>query len=158
MSDQQTNTDTQTDDAADGPKALRDALSRRDEDLKAERERSRRLAFKMAGFDPDKGMGKAVWNSYDGESDPDAIVAHAKDEYDWEATADQTQEQSTQQTPQQQAQVPAAQQRMQTVADASVAENALNLDQQIEQAQRDGDWERSGRLKDQRLAERLTAR
>lgn len=76
--------DTGDGDGAGAPQQLRDAYKRKtaeNDELKAQ---LRKVTFDAAGLDPDKGMGKAVAAIYDGPLEKDAILAFAKDQFDYE--------------------------------------------------------------------------
>ena len=78
--------------AQDGPKGLRDALDRREAELKEKDAEINRLtgrlmesAFRDAGLNPLEGMGKAVAKLYEGDPDPAKIAEYANTEFGWEA-------------------------------------------------------------------------
>jgi len=102
-------------------------------------------AIKDAGFDPDTGAGKALKDLYKGELQADAIKEFAS-QYGWgDAPAEPTQEELQRQR------VVSSQDNLDTVIEASVPVEPVGLDDQIAQAQADGDWATSSNLKAEKL-------
>lgn len=102
-------------------------------------------AIKDAGFDPDTGAGKALKDLYKGELQADAIKEFAS-QYGWgDAPAEPTQEELQRQR------VVSSQDNLDTVIEASVPVEPVGLDDQIAQAQADGDWSTSSALKADKL-------
>ena len=102
-------------------------------------------AIKDAGFDPDNGTGKALKDLYKGELQADAIKEFAS-QYGWgDAPAEPTQEELQRQR------VVSSQDNLDTVIEASVPVEPVGLDDQIAQAQADGDWATSSALKADKL-------
>jgi len=102
-------------------------------------------AIKDAGFDPDTGAGKALKDLYKGELQADAIKNFAS-QYGWgDAPAEPTQEELQRQR------VVSSQDNLDTVIEASVPVEPVGLDDQIAQAQADGDWSTSSALKADKL-------
>jgi len=102
-------------------------------------------AIKDAGFDPDNGAGKALKDLYKGELQADAIKEFAS-QYGWgDAPAEPTQEELQRQR------VVSSQDNLDTVIEASVPVEPVGLDDQIAQAQADGDWATSSALKADKL-------
>jgi hypothetical protein len=102
-------------------------------------------AIKDAGFNPDTGAGKALKDLYKGELQADAIKEFAS-QYGWgevppQATQDELQRQR----------VVSSQANLDTVIEASVPVEPVGLDDQIAQAQADGDWSTSSALKADKL-------
>jgi hypothetical protein len=102
-------------------------------------------AIKDAGFNPDTGAGKALKDLYKGELQADAIKEFAS-QYGWgDAPAEPTQEELQRQR------VVSSQNNLDTVIEASVPVEPVGLDDQIAQAQADGDWQTSSALKADKL-------
>ena len=102
-------------------------------------------AIKDAGFDPDTGAGKALKDLYKGELQADAIKDFAS-QYGWgDAPAEPTQQELQRQR------VVSSQDNLDTVIEASVPVEPVGLDDQIAQAQADGDWSTSSDLKADKL-------
>jgi hypothetical protein len=102
-------------------------------------------AIKDAGFNPDTGAGKALKDLYKGELQADAIKEFAS-QYGWgDAPAEPTQEELQRQR------VVSSQDNLDTVIEASVPVEPVGLDDQIAQAQADGDWQTSSALKADKL-------
>ena len=102
-------------------------------------------AIKDAGFDPDTGAGKALKDLYKGELQADAIKEFAS-QYGWgDAPAEPTQQELQRQR------VVSSQDNLDTVIEASVPVEPVGLDDQIAQAQADGDWATSSALKADKL-------
>ena len=102
-------------------------------------------AIKDAGFDPETGPGKALKDLYKGELQGDAIKEFAS-QYGWgDAPAEPTQDELQRQR------VVSSQDNLDTVIEASVPVEPVGLDDQIAQAQQDGDWQTSANLKADKL-------
>ena len=102
-------------------------------------------AIKDAGFDPDNGAGKALKDLYKGELEVDAIKEFAS-QYGWGEVLPK----ATQQELQRQ-RVVSSQANLDTVIEASVPVEPVGIDDQIAQAQADGDWKTSSALKADKL-------
>ena len=103
-------------------------------------------AIKDAGFDPSSGQGKALKDLYKGEMDSDSIKQFASENYGWGASPDQVTQQEAQRS-----RVVTSQDRLDTVIEASVPVEPVGIDDQINQAQSDGDWQTSSALKAEKL-------
>jgi len=103
-------------------------------------------AIKDAGFDPSSGQGKALKDLYKGEMDSDSIKQFASENYGWGASPDQVTEQEAQRS-----RVVTSQDSLDTVIEASVPVEPVGIDDQINQAQSDGDWQTSSALKAEKL-------
>jgi len=103
-------------------------------------------AIKDAGFDPNSGQGKALKDLYKGEMDSDSIKQFASENYGWGASPDQVTEQEAQRS-----RVITSQNSLDTVIEASVPVEPVGIDDQINQAQSDGDWQTSSALKAEKL-------
>ena len=102
-------------------------------------------AIKNAGFDPESGEGKAIKDLYKGELKTEAIKEFASS-YGWGNTsAEPTQEELQRQR------VVSGQDNLDTVIEASVPVEPVGIDDQIAQAQQDGDWQTSSNLKAEKL-------
>ena len=100
-----------------------------------------------AGFDPASGQGKALKDLYKGELEVDAVKQFAEENYGWssETPTEVTQEQA------QKSRVVTSQESLDTVIEASVPVEPVGIDDQIAQAQQDGDWLTSANLKAEKL-------
>lgn len=103
-------------------------------------------AIKDAGFDPSSGQGKALKDLYKGEMDSDSIKQFASENYGWGASPDEVTEQEAQRS-----RVVTSQNSLDTVIEASVPVEPVGIDDQINQAQSDGDWQTSSALKAEKL-------
>lgn len=146
MSDDGTTIDGQD----DGPKGLRATVERLQNQVKELTEERdtlrgavRSSAFRQAGIDPEKGIGKAIATVYTGDPDPAKIVEFAKSEFDWQA-APSPNEQMGQM-------LVDAQGRVQQVLDASTSAQEANIDSEIAKAQQAGDYVRLAQLQVQKL-------
>ena len=99
-----------------------------------------------AGFDPSSGQGKALKDLYKGDLEVDAIKAFAAEQYGWGEEAPAVQEQEAQK-----ARVVTSQDSLDAVAQASVPVEPADVNDQIAQAQQDGDWQTSSALKAEKL-------
>jgi hypothetical protein len=103
-------------------------------------------AIKDAGFDPNSGQGKALKDLYKGELDSDSIKQFASENYGWGASPDEVTEQEAKRS-----RVVTSQDSLDTVIEASVPVEPVGIDDQINQAQSDGDWQTSSALKAEKL-------
>ena len=103
-------------------------------------------AIKDAGFDPSSGQGKALKDLYKGELDSDSIKQFASENYGWGASPDEVTEQEAQRS-----RVVTSQDSLDTVIEASVPVEPVGIEDQINQAQADGDWQTSSALKAEKL-------
>jgi hypothetical protein len=103
-------------------------------------------AIKDAGFDPSSGPGKALKDLYKGELDSDSIKQFASENYGWGASPDEVTEQEAKRS-----RVVTSQDSLDTVIEASVPVEPVGIDDQINQAQSDGDWQTSSALKAEKL-------
>ena len=101
-------------------------------------------AIKDAGFDPESGEGKALKDLYKGELEAKAIQEFASN-YGWGETPEPSQEELQRQR------VVSSQDSLDTVIEASVPVEPVGIDDQINQAQADGDWQTSSNLKADKL-------
>ena len=102
-------------------------------------------AIQEAGFDPESGEGKALKDLYKGELEAKAIQEFASN-YGWgEVPPQATQEELQRQR------VVSGQDSLDTVIEASVPVEPVGIDDQINQAQADGDWQTSSNLKADKL-------
>ena len=103
-------------------------------------------AIQSAGFDPASGQGKALKDLYKGDLEADAIKAFAAENYGWGEDAPAVQEQEAQK-----ARVVTSQDSLDAVTQASVPVEPADVNDQIAQAQQDGDWQTSSALKAEKL-------
>ena len=100
-----------------------------------------------AGFDPSSGQGKALKDLYKGELEVDAVKKFAEENYGWSSeTPTEVSEQEAQKS-----RVVTSQESLDTVIEASVPVEPVGIDDQIAQAQQDGDWQLSANLKADQL-------
>ena len=100
-----------------------------------------------AGFDPASGQGKALKDLYKGELEVDAVKKFAEENYGW--SSETPTEVSAQEA--QKSRVVTSQESLDTVIEASVPVEPVGIDDQIAQAQQDGDWQLSANLKADQL-------
>lgn len=102
-------------------------------------------AIQEAGFDPQSGEGKALKDLYKGELEANAIKEFASN-YGWGDESPQANQAELQRQ-----RVVSSQDSLDTVIEASVPVEPVGLDDQIAQAQSDGDWQTSSNLKADKL-------
>jgi hypothetical protein len=68
-------------DDADAPKQLRDALKKSQAEVQRLRADAHAKAYADLGLDPERGIGKAAAQTFDGE--PDELAAYVEAEYDY---------------------------------------------------------------------------
>lgn len=88
MTDEAT-TETASDETAevDGPKQLREALKRSQANEARLTGQLMGRAYTEAGLDTESGLGKAIAKEYKGDPTSEALLAFAKEEYDYEPAA-----------------------------------------------------------------------
>jgi len=106
-------------------------------------------AIQEAGFDPQSGEGKALKDLYKGELEANAIKEFASN-YGWGDESPQANQAELQRQ-----RVVSSQDSLDTVIEASVPVEPVGLDDQIAQAQSDGDWQTSSNLKADKLKDLL---
>ena len=140
------NTVDETQEESNPLKQLREQLKKTEAENKELKSVMSDSVFKEAGFDTSAGEGKALKSLYDGELKADAIKQFASENYGWGQSSEAVQEQDAQK-----AQVVTSQQNLDTVIEASVPVDPVGIDDQIAQAQQDGDWQTSPALKTEKL-------
>ena len=140
------NTVDETQEESNPLKQLREQLKKTEAENKELKSVMADSVFKEAGFDTSAGEGKALKSLYDGELKPDAIKQFAAENYGWGQSSEVDQEQDAQK-----ARVVTSQQNLDTVIEASVPVEPVGVDDQIAQAQQDGDWQTSSNLKAEKL-------
>ena len=143
MSDNETTNVTETEAEGNGPKELREALKRANEEAAKFRSIVMKDVYAKAGLDPEKGLGKAIAKEYKGEPDVDSLLAYATEEYGYEApNAPENPAQPQIQQGTQAAE--AVQQITQSVVPDAPAEAQRK-------AEAEGDWDTAGRIKADKL-------
>ena len=139
---------------ADGPEQLREAKERAEARAKKYHGQLMESAFTSLGLDPNKGIGKAVAEKYEGEPIAADISAFAVEEYSWEPPTPDP-DPTPDPTPAQQIQQP-AQQRVDDALKQSTPADTPTLDSQIAAAEEKGDWQKSMALKAQQVAAKMS--
>ena len=140
------NTVENTQDDNNAIKAMRERIKELEATEQAFKSVQMGNAIKDAGFDPESGQGKALKDLYKGELDSDSIKQFASENYGWGASPEQSTEQEAQRS-----RVVTSQDSLDTVIEASVPVEPVGIDDQINQAQSDGDWQTSSALKADKL-------
>jgi len=146
MENDMDNTVENTQDGNNAIKAMRERIKELEGVEKEYKSVQMGNAIKDAGFDPNSGQGKALKDLYKGEMDSDSIKQFASENYGWGASPDQVTEQEAQRS-----RVISSQDSLDTVIEASVPVEPVGIDDQISQAQSDGDWQTSSNLKADKL-------
>jgi len=146
MENDMDNTVDETQEESNPLKQLREQLKKTEAENKELKSVMADSVFKEAGFDTSAGEGKALKSLYDGELKPDAIKQFASENYGWGQSSEVDQEQDAQRS-----RVITSQESLDTVIEASVPVEPVGIDDQINQAQADGDWQTSSALKAEKL-------
>lgn len=101
-------------------------------------------AFKEAGINPEEGIGKAVYRTYDGEISPDSIRSFAEQEYGIQIESEPV--------------VSTAQANTDQVLAGAVSPGEKSALQMADEAAREGDWVKAQALKDAELRRIAQAR
>lgn len=132
----ETNDTTPPENETPNAKRMRERLEALESENAALNARVKLSAFKEAGLDPEKGIGKAVYRTYEGDVDPENIRQFATTEYDWSPDTSGVSD---------------AARRMQAIGNMGSGEEARNRIEQADAAAKDGDWVTSAALKDREL-------
>ena len=146
MENEVENTVENTQDDNNAIKAMRERIKELEATEKEFKSVQMGNAIKDAGFDPESGQGKALKDLYKGEMDSDSIKQFAAENYGWGASPDEVTEQEAQRS-----RVVTSQDSLDTVIEASVPVEPVGIEDQINQAQSDGDWQTSSALKAEKL-------
>lgn len=130
---------------ANGPKELREALARSNEDRDKYKGMALADAFSKVGLDTSKGLGKAIAKEYEGDPTPEALAEYAETEYGWEAA----------ETPENPAapQITQANEKLENVQNESVSTEPKTESEAITKATADGNLQEAGRIKAGQLRE-----
>jgi len=139
------NTVDETQEESNPLKQLREQLKKTEAENKELKSVMADSVFKEAGFDTSAGEGKALKSLYDGELKPDAIKQFASENYGWGQSSEVTEQEA------QRSRVVTSQDSLDTVIEASVPVEPVGIEDQINQAQADGDWQTSSALKAEKL-------
>ena len=147
MENEVENTVEETQDDNTAIKQMRDRIKELEGVEKEYKSEKMDSVIQDAGFDPASGQGKALKDLYKGELEVDAVKQFAEENYGWssETPTEVTQEQA------QKSRVVTSQESLDTVIEASVPVEPVGIDDQIAQAQQDGDWQTSSNLKADKL-------
>jgi hypothetical protein len=149
MDTESTNTveEAQPADEAKGLRAQLEATIAENKALKAEKLRA---SFEALGLSPDTGLGKAIAKEYDGEISTEALAVYAKDEYGWEGEV-------TASNPVAPA-IQAGNERLEQIAATSGSVPVPSQQDELAQAEAEGDWQKAMALKGERVAEAMRPR
>ena len=137
-------TETEPVDDPNGPKQLREALKRANAQIADQDARLRGIAFTEAGIDTTSGLGKAIAQVYDGDTNTESILTFAKEEYGWEPVP-------VPENPQQPV-IQQGHQKLDAIQAASVPLVPTTEDEALRTAEQDGDFDMAGAIKAQQLA------
>lgn len=135
----------QQNDSGESPnvKQMRETIERLQEQNSTYESALRLSAFKEAGINPEKGIGKAIYRTYEGEIDPDNIAEFAKNEYDFDPAENAGGKSEDG--------IPASQQRTQQAMQAGRHEDPPSALDKANEAAKKGDWVTSAAMKDREL-------
>ncbi len=146
MGDEEATTATTEDDSTeeDTPAWYRDQIDRKDKQLKDQgktinRQRVHLMAdtFEKVGLDPEKGLGKAIAEKYEGDPNEDDLRNFAIEEYSWEAPVDDSMQTT----------ITDAQGRVTTATAEATSQPQTQIDLEIAEAEERGDFAASVALK-----------
>lgn len=161
MADTQTQP-VQGEQAPESPSGLRAQLDAALAENRELKQFKRESAFKEAGFDLKGGEGKALARLYEGDADPDAIRAFAKSEFGWEPKSPEGSggtDGGEQPTPERRELTAEEAGRLQAGGrvDSVMGEgrplDPPNVQTQIAEAEKAGEWDRAFSLKNQLMNE-----
>ncbi len=124
-----------------GIKALREANDRKDEKIAKLETEARTRSFNDLKIDTSEGLGKKLYELYDGDPDEASVAAFAE-EFGWQRPA--TEEAATKS-----AKVEAADQALDRVAEVAEPADPAGVQEEIAAAEAAGDWVKSVTLKTQ---------
>lgn len=128
---------------ASGPKQLREALKRSQEEASGYRTQLMSSAYQEVGLNPNEGLGKAIAKEYDGEPTSAALAEYAKTEYKYESEVTPENEKSTQ--------IAAGQTVLDKVDAVSIHTTPKTEMEELAKAQSDGDLTKQGQIKANQL-------
>jgi hypothetical protein len=126
-----------------GPKELREALKRSNEDRDKYKGMALQDAFSKVGLDTTKGLGKAISKEYEGDPTPEALAEYAETEYGWEAPEAPENEAAPQ--------IDAGNEKLENVQKDSGSEEPKTSSEAITKATAEGNLVEAGRLKAAKL-------
>ena len=129
--------DADVTDLRGGPKELREALKRANEDRDKYKAQAMTTAYAEVGLDPDKGLGKAIAEMYDGEPTAEALAEFAA-EYGHEAPEVENPAQPA---------IDAGNQRLDDAHQASQSDEPKTQHEQAREAAAGGDLRTAGNIK-----------
>lgn len=128
---------------ASGPKQLREALKRSQEEASGYRTQLMTSAYQDVGLNPETGLGKAIAKEYDGEPTAEALATYAKAEYGHVSEVAPENEKS--------AQIIAGQTVLDKVDAVSIHTTPKTEMEELHKAQADGDLTKQGQIKANQL-------
>ncbi len=136
----------------DEPKGLRKQVVSLNARLKVYEDRERNVVWKDAGFDTTQGIGKAIFQVYDGEVSQEAIIKFAKEEYGHDVS-----EEPEVVHPQAQ-QIAEAQQRVDELTSTAGSVADVTQVDALAKAEADGDYVTTMQIKGQQIADMMKPR
>ncbi len=131
----------------DEPKGLRKALADAHARIKVYEVNERAVAFKDAGLDTTTGIGKAIFQVYEGEVSQEAITKFANDEYGHQVSVD------TEIVHPQAQQIAEAQQRVDDLTSTGGSVADLTQVDALAKAEAEGDYATTLAIKSQQLTD-----
>lgn len=131
-------------DKASGPKQLRDALKRSQDEVTRLRAIAMSSAYADVGLDAETGLGKAIAKEYKGDPTTEALAEYAKDEYGYIKPVGQNHPQGEI--------IVNEQARLDAVSAAATSIAPPSEGEALAKAEAEGDWETTGRIKAERMA------
>ncbi len=136
----------------DEPKGLRKQVASLNARLKVYEVKERATAFKDAGLDTTQGIGKAIFQVYDGEVSEEAIVKFAKDEYGHDVSVE------PEVVHPQAQQIAEAQQRVDELTSTAGSVADVTQVDALAKAEAEGDYTTTMQIKGQQIADMMKPR
>jgi len=151
MADDQNPAGTEPEDK--DPKWYRETLARKDAEIAVLTDTMTNQLFSSVGIDTSRGLGKTMRENYNGDMSRDALLAYAKDSYEWEppkaaAVVDPAAAAAN-------AAIVAGLGRIATAGQPAGSITPNEIGDQITAAEAKGDWTEAIRLKTQVLGGRM---
>ena len=149
MSDAVEETQETSDKDPDEPKGLRKQVVSLNAELKAYKDRERETVWKDAGFDTTQGIGKAIFQVYDGDVSIEAITKFAFEEYGHDVSVEpETVHPQAQQ-------IAEAQQRVDDLTSTAGSVADVTQVDALAKAEAEGDYVTTMQIKGQQIADMM---
>jgi len=132
------------------PKGLRKQIADQAAVIRQYRQKEMADAIASLGLEADAGLGKAIAKEYDGEVSTEAIAAYAKEEYQYDGPVSSDNPVAPA--------IQAGNERLEQIDATSGSVPVPSQQDELAQAEAEGDWQKAMALKGERVAEAMRPR